>query len=68
VTVVAASATIADALSTGIFIMGPDEGMRLVERLPDVEAIIVTADNQVLVSSGLRGRVQINRPPSAGPP
>ena len=53
VTIVARHATVADGLSTGVFVLGPERGMALVERLPDVEAVIVTADNRVLVSSGL---------------
>jgi thiamine biosynthesis lipoprotein len=64
VTIVAPSAIVADALSTGVFILGPDEGMALVEQLPDVEAVIVTAANDVRISSGLRGRVQILRSPT----
>ena len=56
VTIVANRAVMADVLSTGVFIMGPDEGMKLIEQLPDVEGVIVTADNEVLVSSGLKGR------------
>ena len=54
----------ADGLSTGVFILGPERGMALVERLPDVEAVIVTADNQVRISSGLQGRVTIRHPPT----
>ena len=64
VTIVARDATVADGLSTGVFILGPERGMALVERLPDVEAVIVTADNEVLVSSGLRQRLAISRPPT----
>lgn len=64
VTIVSRTATVADGLSTGVFILGPDRGMALVERLPDVEAVIVTADNRVLVSSGLRGRLTVERPPT----
>ena len=64
VTIVARDATMADGLSTGVFILGPDRGMALVERLPDVEAVIVTADNQVRISSGLRDRVVIRHPPT----
>jgi thiamine biosynthesis lipoprotein len=63
-TIVTASALLADALSTGVFIMGAHQGMELIERLADVEAVIVSADNEVLISSGLRGRVQVNRPPT----
>ncbi len=64
VTIVAGSAMLADALSTGVFIMGPRDGMALVERLPDVEAVIVSAENEVLISSGLRGRLQVIRAPT----
>lgn len=64
VTIVATSATLADGLSTGVFLLGPVAGMALVERLPDVEAVIVSAGNEVLVSSGLQGRVHIDRPPT----
>jgi FAD:protein FMN transferase len=66
VTIVADSPTQADALSTGVFILGPADGMALVERLPGVEAVIVTATNEVLVSSGLRERlVLLGRPTDA---
>jgi FAD:protein FMN transferase len=68
VTIVAGTATLADALSTGVFILGADVGMALVERLPDVDAVIVTADNEVLISSGLRGQVRVERPPTPGRP
>jgi len=34
--------TIADGLSTGVFIMGPEAGMTLIEKLPDVEGVIVS--------------------------
>ena len=43
VTIVANRAVMADVLSTGVFIMGPDEGMQLIEKLPDVEGVIVTS-------------------------
>ena len=55
---------LADGLSTGVFIMGPHAGMELVERLPDVEAVIVSTQNEVLVSSGLRDRLRLLRSPT----
>jgi thiamine biosynthesis lipoprotein len=64
VTIVAPSAMLADALSTGVFVMGAHAGMELVERLPDVEAVIVSADNEVLVSSGLHTRMRLIHPPT----
>ena len=67
VTIVANRAVIADVLSTGVFIMGPDEGMKLIEQLADVEGVIVTGDNEVLVSSGLKGRLELLKPPTEAP-
>jgi len=67
VTIVADRAVLADVLSTGVFILGPDEGMKLVEQLPGVEGVIVTADNEVLISTGLRGRIELLRPPTNAP-
>lgn len=67
VTVVTNRPVLADGLSTGIFILGPVRGMALVERLPDVEAVIVTDSNQVLVSSGLQGRFRQRAPSTDAP-
>lgn len=60
VTVIAKEGVMADGLDTGIFVMGPQRGMELVERLPDVEAVIVDRDGHILVSSGLRDRVRFS--------
>lgn len=64
VTILARDALTADWVSTGAFILGPEEGMALIESLPDVEGVIVGADNAVSVSSGLQGRLQIDREPT----
>ncbi len=64
VSILAKSATVTDGLSTGVFILGGDEGMALIEKLPDVEGVIVTAENQVQVSSGLKGRLAQLKAPS----
>ena len=58
VTVIAKEGVWADGLDTGIFVMGPERGMELVEQLPDVEAIIVGHDGRVFVSSGLKARAR----------
>jgi len=52
-TVIAPNATQADALSTSIFVMGPEAGVALVESLSNVECLIVSADRTIYVSSGL---------------
>ena len=67
VTIVARTATLADALDTGIFILGPEKGMALIERLNGVEGVIVTSSNNVLVSSGLAGRLVVRSPPTDAP-
>jgi thiamine biosynthesis lipoprotein len=64
VTIITGSAAVADGLSTGVFIMGPEAGMALIERLPDVEGVIVAADNKVLVSSGLEERLTLLSEPT----
>ena len=67
VTIVAKRAILADALSTGVFVLGPTAGMALIEKLPDVEGVIVGADNAVLVSSGLTERLERVQPPTDAP-
>jgi thiamine biosynthesis lipoprotein len=67
VTIVANRAVTADVLSTGVFIMGPEAGMALIEKLPEVEGVIVTASNEVLVSSGLKGRLAVIAKPTDAP-
>ena len=62
VTVIAKEGTVADGLDTGIFVLGPERGMALVERLPDVEAVIVDAEGRMTVSSGLRWRLRYPSP------
>jgi thiamine biosynthesis lipoprotein len=63
VTVIAREGVWADGLDTGIFVMGPERGMELVEQLPDVEAIIVDAKGRLLVSSGLKQRIRLPENP-----
>jgi thiamine biosynthesis lipoprotein len=67
VTIVAPSATLADGLSTGVFLLGPVDGMALIERLPGVAGVIVSATNEVLVSKGLKDRFKLIAPPTDAP-
>lgn len=55
-TVVASEGIVADALSTGVFVLGPEMGMELIERMPDVEGIIVDSTGKVFVSSGMKDK------------
>jgi thiamine biosynthesis lipoprotein len=67
VSIVTDRAAVADALSTGVFVAGPEAGMRLIEQLPGVEGVIVTDRNDVLVSTGLRARLERLASPTDAP-
>lgn len=54
VTIVASSTMKADALSTGIFVLGPEEGMKLVNSLDGVEVVIVDSKGKVIYSDGVK--------------
>ena len=58
VTVIGKEGALVDGLDTGIFVLGPERGMALVEQLADVEAIIVDDQGRVMVSPGLRSRLR----------
>jgi len=53
-TVIGPDAVITDALSTSVFIMGVDQGLRLISTLPDYEGIVIDAEGQMYYSSGLQ--------------
>ncbi|HJL18602.1 MAG TPA: FAD:protein FMN transferase, partial [Sandaracinaceae bacterium LLY-WYZ-13_1] len=66
VTIMAPSAITADALSTGLFILGAEKGLEVVEELDGVGAVFVDGDNQVHISPRLDGKVKILHAPSPG--
>ena len=53
VTVVCDNAAKADALSTGIYVMGETKALRLYRECKDFELILVTVDGRVIVTNGL---------------
>ncbi len=58
VTIVTDNATRADALSTGVFVLGLDKGMDLIEKLSDVEGIIIYEDGDSGLSIKASGGMQ----------
>lgn len=50
VTIMAPTAMDADALATTVFILGPDQGLALIAKLPQVHALIVDRRGRVLLS------------------
>ena len=50
-TVIAESATQADALATAVFVLGPEDGLKLAESLFQVEALLITEEKEIIQSS-----------------
>jgi len=53
VTIIGTNAMETDAISTSVFVLGPERGLALVEQLPELDAVLVRSDGKVLYSSGL---------------
>ena len=51
--IIGSNATDTDALSTSVFVMGVDNGLKLVNSLPDIEAIIIDNRGRMHYSDGL---------------
>lgn len=56
VTVIGPDATMTDGLSTSVFVLGPTEGLALIERLQDYEAILIDTQHRVQFSTGFDAR------------
>ena len=52
VTVIAPDATSADALATGVFVLGLHQGIELIDSLPQVEGMIVGEGMKRISSKG----------------
>jgi len=63
VTIICPDVELADALDDAVFVLGPVEGLALINRLKGVNATVITDDGQTLVSKGM----QLNQYHSAAP-
>ena len=59
VTVVAPTATQADALSTAIFVLGPDRGAALARSMAGVDVLLVLKDGEELMTDGFPMRREV---------
>ena len=64
VTVWAEDAVTADALDDAVFVLGPERGLALIERTPGVGAVIVDAENRLIVSKRLKSILTLLHPPT----
>ena len=54
----------ADALDDAVFVLGPEKGLALIERTPGVGAVIVDAENRLIVSKRLKSLLTVLHPPT----
>ena len=52
-TVFAPKAELADALATALFVMGKEAGIDLVNQLPNVDALMITDDGEIITSQNI---------------
>ncbi len=60
VTILADDCTTADALATAVFVLGEDNGMKLINKLPGIEAFLVIKDGKntrIRMSDGMKGYI-----------
>lgn len=62
-TVVSPDATLADALSTALMVMGKEKGLALAESLPNVQALVVDNHGGVFMTTGLQDKITLLHPP-----
>ena len=66
VTIWAPNAFIADAIDDAVFILGPEKGLKLVESIEGVAAVVVDARNNVWISKRLQGKLEVVAAPTDG--
>lgn len=52
-TILCPDAELGDALATAVFVLGPEAGLELVEKLKNIEAILITPEGEIIESSGV---------------
>jgi thiamine biosynthesis lipoprotein len=57
---------LADEIDDAVFILGPEKGLEMVEKLDDVGAVIVDSHNHLWISKRLQGKVRLTAPPTDG--
>ncbi len=60
VTVVAKETILADAMSTAVFVMGPDKGIEFIESQSELEGVLVSSNGEKIISSGLQKLIEIH--------
>jgi FAD:protein FMN transferase len=61
-TVISPDAALADALSTALMVLGPKEGIELVQRLDNVDAVIIDAAGDIVATPRARALLRLRSP------
>lgn len=54
VTIITDKAIDADALATAVFVLGPEQGLKLIESLSNVEGLLITSNKKIIKTSGFK--------------
>jgi len=66
VSVIGPDATTTDGLTKPVFILGPEKGLKLIESIPGVDAVVIDAEGRMFYSSGLMNKQREVAAPAAG--
>lgn len=61
VTIVSNNSCYGDCFSTAVFLMGLDEGLKFIESRSELEAVFITKDKEIQLSSGLKSIFNLNK-------
>jgi thiamine biosynthesis lipoprotein len=62
VSIITHRAAFTDAFATGVFTLGPEKGMRVLEKL-GFDGLIVDSQGKVHITPNIRGKVEFKRTP-----
>ena len=60
VTLLCKEGMVADALATAVFVLGPEKGYSLCQKLEGVDCLIVDKEGKIILSPGLQSRISFN--------
>lgn len=60
ITIISDTSADGDALSTSVFAMGVEDGMKFVNSIDGIDAIFITKDNKVYITNGIRSIFTLN--------
>lgn len=62
VSIIAEEGVLADAFATGVFILGPEKGIKLIEQM-GFDGLIIDREGNVHVTSNIREKIEFKRTP-----